>query len=82
MSARCTTCAAAAIPPQTTTYKNPDPLLAVPEAADYLGVGIRMVRRLRTARELPVVKVGGLLRFRVSDLEAYLTAARQNGGQP
>ncbi|MCP3756023.1 helix-turn-helix domain-containing protein [Streptomyces sp. TBY4] len=54
--------------------KNPDPLLSITEAADYLGTGERMVRRLRAQRAVPVVKVGKHVRFRVSDLEAYLTA--------
>ncbi|MFJ3905666.1 helix-turn-helix domain-containing protein [Streptomyces sp. NPDC090025] len=62
--------ASATIPEQV--FKNPDPLLAISEAAEYLSVPVRMVRRLRAQRRIAAVKVGKHVRFRVSVLEAYL----------
>jgi hypothetical protein len=49
-------------------------LLNLREAAEYLNTTERQVRRLVSLRAFPYIKVGGLLRFRVSDLDAYLSA--------
>jgi excisionase family DNA binding protein len=51
-----------------------DPLLSIPEAADYLGVGVRWMRRAVAERSVEHVKVGGLVRFRQSVLDTYLAA--------
>ncbi|WP_280471421.1 helix-turn-helix domain-containing protein [Nocardia cyriacigeorgica] len=50
--------------------------LSVPEAAVYLGTGVRFIRRLVAERRVVFYKVGGHIRFRVSDLEAYVEAGR------
>jgi excisionase family DNA binding protein len=50
--------------------------LSVSEAAVYLNVNVRYVRRLVAERRVTYLKVGRLLRFRASDLEAYLQSCR------
>ncbi|MHB8246087.1 MAG: helix-turn-helix domain-containing protein [Acidimicrobiales bacterium] len=50
--------------------------LSVSEAAAYLNVNVRYVRRLVAERRVTYLKVGRLLRFRASDLEAYLESCR------
>lgn len=49
-----------------------DPLLDLPQAADYLGVRPRMVRRLVAERRIPFTRVGRHIRLRQSDLDSYL----------
>lgn len=49
-----------------------DPLLDLPAAAEYLGVGPRMARRLVSERRVPFIRVGRHIRLRQSDLDAYL----------
>lgn len=49
-----------------------DPLLDIPAAAERLGVGVRMVRRLVAERRLPFTRVGRHIRLRQSDLDTYL----------
>lgn len=49
-------------------------MLPCPEAADVLGVSERWVRRAVAERRIPFVKVGRLIRFRRSDLDAYIAA--------
>lgn len=46
------------------------------EAARYLNVNERYVRRLVAERRIPFLKVGRLLRFRPRDLEEYLVACQ------
>lgn len=50
--------------------------LSVPEAAIYLGTGVRFIRRLVAERRVVFYKVGGHVRFKISDLEAYVQAGR------
>ena len=54
-------------------------LMIPAEAADYLGVTERQVRRLIGRHDLPRVKVGGLVRVHIEDLDAYIDAQRQVG---
>ena len=46
------------------------------EAASYLNVNVRYVRRLVAERRVRYLKVGRLLRFRVEDLETFLDSCR------
>jgi excisionase family DNA binding protein len=46
--------------------------LSVAEAADYLNVPERFVRRLIAERQVPFLKVGYHVRLRPEDLDAYL----------
>ncbi|MQY19331.1 hypothetical protein NRB20_24160 [Nocardia sp. RB20] len=48
----------------------------VDQAAVYLGVGVRFIRRLVAERRVVFYKVGGHLRFKVADLEAFAQAGR------
>ncbi len=54
----------------------PARFLDVPGAAQYLGCGERMVRRLVHERRIAFVKVGRHVRFDVTDLDAFLAAGR------
>lgn len=60
----------------------PRRLVDTTHAAQLLGTTARHVRELRARRELPVVLVGRLVRYDVTDLLAYIDARRspaQNG---
>jgi excisionase family DNA binding protein len=48
------------------------PPLDLVDAAGYLSVNVRYVRRLVAERRVRYLKVGRLLRFRTEDLDAYL----------
>lgn len=58
------------------THFNPqnDPLYSVEAAAEYLGVAVNTMSVWRsTGRyDLPYIKVGRLVRYRLSDLQAFL----------
>jgi excisionase family DNA binding protein len=51
--------------------------LDVEQAAAYLGVTPRKVRRLREQRRLPTLKLGRDVRFDPDDLDAYLKQCRE-----
>ena len=52
-------------------------LLTVDQAAERLGTTPRFIRRLRTERRIAVIKLGKHIRIDSTDLEAYITASRQ-----
>ncbi len=52
-------------------------LLTVAQAAAQLGTTTRFIRRLRTERRIPVVKLGKHIRIDSNDLDAYIVASRQ-----
>ena len=52
-------------------------LLTVEQAAARLGTTDRFIRRLRTERRIPVVKLGKHIRIDSDDLDAYIAASRQ-----
>jgi excisionase family DNA binding protein len=52
-------------------------LLTVDQAAELLGTTPRFIRRLRTERRIPVIKLGKHIRIDSHDLDAYITASRQ-----
>jgi len=54
----------------------PARFLDTPGAAQYLGCGERMVRRLVFERRVAFVRVGRHVRFDVADLDAFLAAGR------
>ena len=56
--------------------ENGRPPLPLAQAAAYLNVSERFVRRLVAARRIAFHKVGNFLRFRAVDLEAFLEAGR------
>jgi excisionase family DNA binding protein len=55
----------------TSTPLNPDPLLDLPQAADFLNTSSRHIRHLISKREITVTRIGNKVRFRISDLNAY-----------
>lgn len=55
----------------------PDPLLDPLAVSAYSGLPARLVRRLITDRDLPVIKVRNRVFVRRSDLDAYITSCEQ-----
>ena len=52
-------------------------LLTVEQAAERLGTTTRFIRRLRTERRIPVVKLGKHIRIDSDDLDAFIRDSRQ-----
>jgi excisionase family DNA binding protein len=55
------------------------PMLKVSEVAGRLNVSANTVYRLADTGRIPVVRIGGQLRFDPVDLEAWLLAQREAG---
>ena len=55
-------------------------LLKPPEAAVFLAVSERTVKRLTSRGELPHVRVGSSMRFVMEDLLAYVASQRRRSG--
>ncbi len=53
-----------------------DDWLGVPGAAQYLGVGLRMVYKLIDQGEIPAFKIGRVFRMRRSDVDDFLERSR------
>jgi excisionase family DNA binding protein len=51
-------------------------LLTITEVAEMLKISVPSVRRLQQRRLIPYFKVGGSVRFFMSDIAAYLTKSR------
>lgn len=58
------------------------PPLSVPEAAEYLGVSERWMRRAVAERRLRYIKTGKFVRFRPDDLDAWMDANTVEARQP
>ncbi len=56
----------------------PDRLLSQREAAQFLGVSTRYLWTLRTTGELPYIKVGNRVKYRIEDLRRWAEARVQN----
>lgn len=54
-----------------------DPLLKPEQAAEYLQLNEQTVRDMASQGRLPKVKIGRALRFRLSDLNAWVEARAQ-----
>jgi excisionase family DNA binding protein len=50
--------------------------LAVPDAADYLGVSVRFIRRLVAERRIAFHKAGARVLFAIADLDEFMFAGR------
>jgi len=50
--------------------------LTTRESAEYLGVPVRMIQRLRSERRVAAYRLGRHLRFKVSDLDGWAEANR------
>jgi excisionase family DNA binding protein len=58
-----------------------DPLLSIPEFAEYLGVPVATIYRWRYMRDGPVgYRIGRHVRYRLSDIERWLDTHRD--GRP
>ena len=55
-------------------------MLTVDQAAERLGTSARFIRRLRAERRITVIKLGKHIRIDSNDLDAYITASRQEAG--
>ena len=56
-------------------------MLTVDPAAERLGTTPRFIRRLRAERRIAVIKLGKHIRIDSTDLDAYITASRQEANQ-
>lgn len=56
--------------------------LSVPQTAEYLSTSERFVRRLIAERRVAFHRVGRHVRFRLSDLDAWLDAQRVEARRP
>ena len=54
-------------------------LLTISEAAEYLAISDRSVKRLIARGDLPCIRVGSALRFAYADLEAFIARNRSGG---
>ena len=55
---------------------NNNNLLTPEQAAQHLGIKVGTIYYLRRTRQIDCYKVGGKLRFRPEDLDAYLESCR------
>jgi excisionase family DNA binding protein len=61
---------------EATPVRTSEPPLTLSEAAVYLNVSQRFMRRLVAERRIAFHKLGHLLRFRVADLDLFMSAGR------
>ncbi|WP_445809947.1 helix-turn-helix domain-containing protein [Yoonia sp.] len=54
-------------------------LLTISEAAEYLAISERSIKRLIARGDLPCIRVGSALRFVFADLEAFIARNRTGG---
>ena len=58
------------------TSNKPVRLLTPKEAADFLSVSARTIKRLVSEGNLPAIRVRNSMRFRLQDLEMYIERSR------
>ena len=58
------------------TSQRPVRLLTPKEAADFLSVSSRTIKRLVSEGNLPAVRVRNSMRFKLQDLELYIERSR------
>lgn len=54
---------------------NPDPWITVAQAAEWTALSHYTIRRAITADSLTAVRIGSVLRIRLSDLETWMSAS-------
>jgi len=54
----------------------PNKLMSIPEVAEYLGVKISTIYDWVHCRQIPYHKIGRLVRFRPSDIDAWIASKR------
>jgi excisionase family DNA binding protein len=66
------------VSPRDAHGKSPQrPLLTVPMAGAYTGLGERYIRRLRAERRIPCVRIGGRIMFDPDDLDHLIERHRE-----
>jgi len=68
--------------PRILKHQSTDPLFTPPEAAAYIGVSENTLSVWRCVGRyaIPFIKVGRLVRYRVSDLDAWLKSRTHTSG--
>jgi len=59
----------------------PNDILTVKEVADYLKVNERTIYRLATNGELPAFRVGASWRFRLNEIDNWITEQSKQGSE-
>lgn len=57
-------------------------LMTVAEVSDYLACSVSLVRRLARRSEIPHYRLGRLMRFRRTDVDAWLQARHEGSTSP
>ena len=52
-------------------------LVSIDQLAERLGTSVRHLRRLVAERRIPFVKLGGLVRFDIAEVETWVDASRR-----
>ena len=63
-----------------TVRSTPEPVVGVKAAARFLGVSPSLVYAYVERRQVPHYRIGQAIRFKLSELEAWLKQFRVNGG--
>jgi len=58
------------------TSQKPVRLLTPKEAADFLSVSVRTIKRLVAEGSLPAIRVRNSMRFKLRDIEQYIERSR------
>ncbi len=61
----------------TTQFSSTQPLLSIKQVAQHFSVGKQTIRRWLHSGELRSIKIGGTLRIRCEDLDAFVHANEQ-----
>lgn len=60
----------------------PERLWTVADVAEYLGVTERTVRTWQRSQRLPYLKIGGTVRFRLTDVRSWIERFEEGGDEP
>ena len=55
-----------------------DKLMTLKEVADYLRISVWTLYRWQSKKQVPVIKMGGLNRFRKSEIDQWLCNLKKN----
>jgi excisionase family DNA binding protein len=56
-------------------------LLSREEAAAYLGIGVTLLNSLRAREEIKSVQIGSAIRYRRTDLDAFVAELKESKGK-
>ncbi len=60
-------------------FMNPEPWVNLEAVAEHLAVSTDTVRRWIREREMPAHKVGGMWRFKVSEVDSWVREGKKEG---